>query len=230
MSDIAPAVATCPRCGLDQPATLFTSVNADEIPAQHAAILDGTFEERACEGCGHPFRPEHRLLYTQASAQAWIVVYPLAERRAFGQIERVVGEVLDRELAAAPPVAQRALRAVRRRLVFGQHMLSEAARLLHAGVDPALLECAKLFAARQALPHLMPLGPFELCFERFGEAGALVCGVHRLGDGQRADVMTLPAEALAEVRGMQPELERLYPELFTRPYVSASRYLYGALV
>jgi CpXC motif protein len=228
MSDIKPALVACPRCGAERSATLFTSLNADLIEAQHAAILDGSFERLECGACGHAFRPEHRLLYTQLSARTWIVLYPLAQWPAFRALEPAVASELDRELATAPPIVAQLLRGVRRRLVFGQHALTEAARVLAAGLDPALLECLKLVVARDHLGRLMAAGPFELCFERSGDE-RLVLGVHALAGGDRVDELDVPASALSDLRPLRPELSAQYPALFEGLYASATRYLFSAL-
>lgn len=227
MSELAPAVAACPRCGAEHAATVFRSLNGDVVAAQRVAILDGHFERRPCPRCGHEFRPEHNLLYTQPSARAWIVMYPRAERSGYAALERAVAAVVEREIGAAAPVAATALRGLRPRLVFGQHMLSEAVRSIEAGLDPALLECAKILAVRRHLDAFLPLGPFELCFERIAEDGRLGCGAHALDGGERRGEVLLPADAIAEVRAMQPDLEARWPSLFHDPYVSMARVLYG---
>jgi hypothetical protein len=53
------------------------------------------------------------------------------------------------------------------------------------------------------------------------------CGVVGLQREQRLGELMLPADAIAEVRASQAQLEALHPELFGRPYVSACRYLMG---
>jgi hypothetical protein len=229
MSDLYLTSISCPRCHEDQRATLFRSVNADFIEAQVQTILDGSFEHTTCARCGHAFRPEHPMLYVHYTARTWIVMHPLADRRRFAALEPAVVAAVERQFAAAPPAVAANLRGVRPRLVFGQHMLSEAVRVARAGLDPALLECAKLFTVRRQLALLMPLGPFELCFERYDDAGALACTVHALATGERTGEIALAADVLAEVRAVQPDLEQMYPDLFAKPYVSASRYLFGDL-
>jgi hypothetical protein len=219
---------SCPACAVVQEHRLFESLNGDRVPAQVRRILEGTFELIECTACAAPFRPEHRMLFSHLSRRAWIVMFPLVEREEFAILERGVTLTLERNFGAAPPVVAEQVSGLRPRIVFGQHMLSDAVRAVDAGLDPALLEAAKLFAFRRHLAQLMPHGPTELCFEGFAPAddGRLRFGVHRLRDGRRVDALALPADAIAEVRAGQDDVERELPDLF-QPYASASRYLYG---
>ena len=135
--------------------------------------------------------------------------------------------VMERAFTGAAPAVFEAVRGVRPRLVFGQLMLTEALRVLRAGLTPALLECAKLLALRRNLAAMMPYGASQLLFEQYEEDGRLRCGVHNLESGQRLGELLLPADAIAEARASSAQLEGLYPKLFGRPYVSACRYLAG---
>jgi hypothetical protein len=224
MSELEPGVITCPRCPASWSAALFRSVDADTIPVQVDAILDGSFEHMTCAACGHGFRPEHPLLFASHARRLWIVMLPLADRRGFATLERDVERVIADGVAAAAPLVAERLRGLRPRLVFGQHMLSEAVRAAHAGLDASLLECAKLLAVRRNLPAMLAYGPFELCFERF-EGSVPICAVHAVPSGVRAAEIALPGEILAEANARQAELRAAFPDLFERPYVSASRYL-----
>ena len=225
MSDIAPAEVSCPRCGQAQRATLWTSLDVDAVAAQREALREGCFEACSCAGCGLEFRPEHRLLVTLPADRIFLVMVPPAERASFAALEVLVEQVVARELAAAPPIAAERLRGVRPRLVFGQHGLTEAVRIIEAGLDPALLECAKLMAIRAALGGLLPYGPFELTFVEQGADGRLRLLVRRLADAAVVDELMLPAAALEEVAAARAELADRFPELFERPYVAACRYL-----
>lgn len=229
MSKISPTVVFCPRCGAKQRARLFDSLNADRVPAQVELVLAGTFERVDCE-CGHQYRPEHPMLYAHFTARLWIVMHPRTDRPRFATIERGVQLVMAEQLGAAPPVVASGTSGVRPRLVFGQHMLTEAVRVAHAGLAPAILECAKLMALRRDLGWLMGREPVELCFEQVASSGDLVHGVHALASGERIDTLTLPAGILAEAQGARPVLEQSFPDLFRQPYVSACRYLYGATI
>ncbi len=229
MSSLSEHRVSCPECGHAQPAELFDSLNGERVAAQVDDILAGTFEQQECEACGLLFRPEHPMLYSELAARTWLVMHPPAERARFAQIERGVALVMERAFAEAAPAVREAVSGVRPRLVFGQRMLTEAVRALRAGLPQALLECAKLLALRRDLPALLAFGESQLLFEEIEEDGRLRCGVYQLGANaageRRLGEKKLPADAIAEARASQAELESLYPELFARPFVSASRYL-----
>lgn len=123
------------------------------------------------------------------------------------------------------------LAQVKPRLVFGQFLLSEAVRAVELGLDAALLECAKMFTWRRNLGRLMALGPHELVFRGFadevGPEGGLLLAVRRLGDSKILDELVMPPRVLEEVAEERATLEAQLPDLFARPYVSATRYLFG---
>lgn len=229
MSHLASESVSCPVCGVEQQMTLFRSLNGERVPAQVQLLLDGSFERHACASCGRDFRPEHRMLYAHVAARVWVVMYPLADRPRFATLEHGLALVFAHNVAHAPELVGEFLAQARPRLVFGQHMLSESVRIAHGGVDPALLECAKLLAYRRNLATLLPHGPAELCYEGTAEEGALRLAIHRLGDGRRAGELRVAGEAMQEVASARAEFAERYPELFARPYVSATRYLFGAM-
>lgn len=224
MSQLIPSIVSCPRCGAAWSDELFSCVDADSNPFQVDAILDGSFERARCSGCSLAFRPEHAMLFVCHSRRLWIAMQPAADRRRFAGLERDVARVIVDNLAQAAPVAGAGLAGIRPRLVFGQHMLSEAVRVAWAGLDPELLECAKLLTVRRNLPALIQHGPFELCFERL-DGATPICGVHALPGGERLAELALTRDALSEAQASQSALQAMFPELFERPYVSATRYL-----
>jgi hypothetical protein len=229
MSQIKQQLVTCPECGFVEERTLFASLNGERVPAQVPHLLDDTFEEQVCAQCGLCFRPEHELLYSHFPLRIWIVMLPRPLRQGYAALEAALLTQFAAPFAEAPPLVSAGLAGVRPRLVFGQSFLSEAVRAVELGLDPALLECAKMFFFRRNLPRLMPLGPHELTFRGYGpDGGGLQVAVRRLDDGAMLDELTMPASLLDEVAAERGELTARYPELFERPYVSASRYLYGA--
>jgi hypothetical protein len=228
MSERSESRVTCPRCRATWTAGLFTSLDADTIAVQVEAILDGRFERMAC-ACGHAFRPEHRMLFVSHERRLWIVMHPLAERPAFAGLEREVAQVIAASIARAAPAAAEQLQGLRPRLVFGHHMLSEAVRVAYAGLDAAMLECAKLLTVRRNLAALMRHGPFELCFEQL-DGKVAKCGVVSLPAGERVGEMAVAADVMDEVRDHRTDLEASFPEIFVNPYMSATRYLLAATV
>ena len=228
MSELSESRVTCRHCGAGWTARLFTSVDADTIPVQVEAIHDGRFERLAC-ACGHAFRPEHRMLFVSHERRLWIVMHPLAERPAFAALEGEVAQVIAATIARAAPAAVEQLQGLRPRLVFGQHMLSEAVRVAYAGLDAAMLECAKLLTVRRNLAALMKHGPFELCFERL-DGKVPKCGVVALPAGERVGEMAIAADVWDEVHDHRTDLEESFPEMFVGPYMSATRYLLAATV
>jgi hypothetical protein len=227
MSQVATESVMCPSCCESYDQTVFRSLNGERIPAQVQRLLDGTFELITC-ACGHSHRPEHRMLYSHYALRTWIAMYPRAQRDQFAMLEHGIQLVFDRDFRAAPPTIAAGLRGVLPRLVFGQAALSEAVRVSEAGLEPALLECAKLLLVRRNLAAALAHGPAELMFEGVTSDHLLQFGILELGSGTRRDTLTAPRDLLDEVNAVQRELATEYPELFARPYVSATRYLFGA--
>lgn len=226
MSKVQTHPVTCPHCAHAWSARVFDSLNGDRIPAQVHDILAGTFERQPCPRCGTELRPEHPMLYAAYAARTWIVMHPPVDRARYAVIERGVELVIDRNFRTAASLVAEGVLGVRPQLVFGQRLLTEALRARHAGIVPALLECAKLFHWRRNLGELMRYGPSQLVFEDLDDTGRLRCGIHNLETDRRLGELHLARDAIAEVRASQDALEATYPALFTQPYVSACRYLY----
>ena len=176
MSQLAPRVVTCPRCGTTESMALFTSVDADTIQPQVDDIVAGTFEQKTCASCANVYQPEHPLLFASHARRVWIVMHPLADRRDYATLEPEVERVIAENFAAAAAIAAERLRGVRPRLVFGQHMLAEAVRASYAGLDAALFECAKLLSIRRKPPGADNARPVRAVLpERFADGGARRC-------------------------------------------------------
>lgn len=228
MSAFLSTTVTCPHCQTHQPRPICQSLNLDYLPDGLEDIAADRFELEPCIACDTHFRIEHPMLLSSPARRLWIVMHPLADRPRFAALERAVEDIFTDAINTAPPVLRALLRAVRPRLVFGHHMLAEAARATGARIEPVVLECAKLLAVRREIRQLMRPMPFELCFERFDDDGRLMMALHDIATGARHDAIELPPDALSEAREALPTFEALYPALFARPYVSASRCLYAS--
>jgi hypothetical protein len=227
MSQIATESIMCPSCCESHELTVFRSLNGERIPAQVARLLDGSFELTTC-ACGHAFRPEHRMLYSHYALRTWIAMYPRGDRDRFAMLEHGIQLVFEQDFRGAPPMVAAGLRGVRPRLVFGQAALSEAVRVSEAGLEPALFECAKLLLFRRNLARTVAYGPAELIYEGVTTDDLLQFGIVELTSGTRCDTLTASRDLLDEVGAVHDELVPRYPDLFTRPYISATRYLFGA--
>lgn len=264
MSQLEAETVACPACGAAQQAQVFRSLNGERVPEQVDRVLAGTFEAITC-ACGHEFRIEHTMLYTHYPLRTWIVMHPPVDRSRFASIEHGVLLVFERDFRAAPAPVAVGLRGVRPRLVFGQAALSEAVRVAQSGLDPIVLECAKLLVFRRNLglmldgapaellfegavsPELPPAAPTEAPAETTAEAPVetteapaeataptdapaplLQFGLIELTTGRRRGALTVAADILDEVAQTLPEWSSRYPDLFARPYLSATRYLFGA--
>ncbi|MGE0868182.1 MAG: CpXC domain-containing protein [Kofleriaceae bacterium] len=220
----------CAHCGEYQTARVYESLNGDRIAHAVEAVLDGSFEQLTCQRCDRVWRPEHVMLFSQFTRGVWIVMYPVTNRMHFELLETGVAQVIQRNFDESPALIADDVRHARPRLVFGQHMLSEAVRMTTLELAPALVECAKLLTVRRRLAELTRWGVFELALEQLDDRGDLACGVHALPAGTRLGSVTIARDTVEEARANQSTFEQQYPELFHRPYVSASRYLYGARI
>jgi len=218
----------CPGCGAAREYRIFRSLNGERIASQVRRLLDGTFERVRCTACGLPFRLEHRMLYAHYALRTWVVMFSPGDRSHYDGLEHDVERLFAQSFAGAPGLVAAGLRGVRPRLVFGQHALSEAVRVVEASMDPALLECAKLVVFRRSLATLIGHGPVELCYEgRRRGSDDLRMGVYALRTAARVGEVDVASRLVIEIEARKAELEELYPALFTKPYVSATRYLFG---
>lgn len=247
MSRIQPSVVSCPRCAHTVPAQLFSSLSADRSPAQLQAILDSEFERQRCPGCGLSFQPEHPVLLVSFDRKFWVQQLPPQQRSDYRAQEQQLlrlhrrlsaagparmPETTSDEVEAAPvsPARSHDLTFLRPRLVFGQHFLAECVRAQRCGLDWAALEVVKLHTYLLRLGELGRLGPAELCWEGSEANGTLRFGVYSLGSSQRLQTCVQPFDELSPRLPDAAASVARYPELYTLPYVSATRYLFGSAV
>jgi hypothetical protein len=228
MSQATVCARACPACGHEEAGQRFTSLNADLLPARRQEILRGEFAQVRCAACGHGWQEEHELLYVELSTGAWILMEPPSRRARFATWERGIALLLARHFEGAPEALRASLAQVRPRLVFGQAGLTEALRLQEAGLDAATVECLKLMIIQRELPSFLAKGPAQLLFEAVEGGQRLRFALARLPDGAPLGALGAPLEALREVEARREALSQTWPALFTQPYVSATRYLFGA--
>lgn len=229
MSTLTSDLVRCPRCSAPHALRRFESLSIDLLPELLEDILAARFARLQC-ACGHTFQAEHPMLLVSHKHKLWIVLHPLADRRHFARLERAVEAMFAEHFARSPAVLAPELASVRPRLVFGQPLLAEALRVALSELSPAVFECAKLLWLRQHLadqPELFAMPPVQLVFQDLTLEGALRCTLCDVATGAALGEISISAELLTAAAAMRETFERQYPELFIRPYASASRYLLG---
>lgn len=136
MSQLAPGVGTCPRCGAQWASAVFSSIDADTIPIQVNAILDGTFESRACQSCGASFRAEHPMLFVSHARRLWIVMHPLADRVGYASLEPAVESTIMDTIEQAAPVVEDGHAVIYARADVPPHAIADEAIHLIQLNDP----------------------------------------------------------------------------------------------
>lgn len=227
MSKIKSLSHVCLACQTPYDVTVFESLNLDRIPQQLPHLLDGSFERQPCPACATVQRPEHDMLLTWPSRRLWLVMMPRDARDQLSRLEPEVEQRFAREWQQLPAVAKPLLEGVIPQLVFGQSCLNERLRAVSSGIPLVELECVKLLLYRRSLARLFPLGPVELLLDRF-RSGGLTLGIYELRTLRRRGELDVSADAFEEVRANRVGFERRFPQLFGRPYLSASRCLFGA--
>jgi hypothetical protein len=225
MSRFEPQTVTCPDCGHAQQVEIYVSINADRMREATSQLIDGSWEHFACQACGHGFRIDHRLLYTDLPQKRWIVQYPWDQRTRYHQLEEEAARVFRVEYLERPPEGVRLqAEGISPRICFGRGELAEKLALWQHDLDDRALESCKLVLFRNHLDQLFPLGPCELQLTSIGPEGLTFLLVS-LASGTPIDRMQVP---VAEYRRVADDLDAFrpaFPDLFDHAYVNASRYL-----
>jgi len=144
MSTWMRAGLACPACGGGVETPIAKGVHASRAPQTRAAILDGTLHRMQCTHCAAAIVIDAELLYTDFARGHWVQVGAAADLARWPTIERDALAGFQRWLTAtSPAIAPEAARFTVR-VVLGLDELRERLLLWDAGLDDALVECAKL--------------------------------------------------------------------------------------
>jgi hypothetical protein len=142
----------CPACGTNVEFEASDSVNAERRPDLRAAIVDGTFQARACPSCGKSFRLDPLLTYIDLGNRQWILVQPAEGLERWPELEEQARRTFDLAFGDAAPRPARAVGAgIRPRIAFGWPALREKLLCADLGLDDASLEVLKC-ALLRSLP------------------------------------------------------------------------------
>jgi hypothetical protein len=149
MSRFLTQSVSCPSCGESVEFDAVVSVNADRRPDLRAAILDGSFQRRACPKCGVDFRLDPEMSYLDVGRGQWLAAFPIARLADWKAVEEQTRATFARAYGAQAPAAARAIGAgLRARLTFGWAALREKLLAAEHQLDDITLELVKIAMLR----------------------------------------------------------------------------------
>lgn len=158
MSLFQPINLTCPNCGDLITMEAVGSVNADRRPDFRDAIMEDSFQDVTCGGCGQSFRLQPDFNYLDAGRGQWIAGMPANRMPEYLLAEDEVGNLFEQSYGGKAPAAARAVGdGLDVRLTFGWPAIREKLLAREHGLDDVVLEMAKLDMLRR-MPSA-PLGP-----------------------------------------------------------------------
>jgi CpXC protein len=201
----------CP-CGHAFDARLVRGANVMRSGALREAALTGTLNTPTCPACGVARPADASVVYADFARGHWIAVARESALANWGQIERAA---VDAFRSCLDTIVARDLPAMHVRVVFDLDELRERLVIWDAGLDDAVVECAKLSCLAED-PALR--GP---------EGRIRVTGV--AGDGalaMRSDrgTWTVPRTVIDAI-AVDESWRLRFPALFEPGFVSIDRYL-----
>jgi hypothetical protein len=217
----------CPKCETPVPFDLVHSVNADRRPDLRAAILDRSFQKKACPACGYAFRVEPEFTYQHLQAGQFIVVWPAAARAQWQEHEAHSRAAFDKSYGAgAPPEARKLGERLRPRCVFGWAALNEKLIAAEAGIDDHTLELAKIGVVRNQ-PEFDLSGERELRLVNLKGDALLIGWIDTAGD-QLVELLSVPSHVIAEIEAEPTAWAALREDIGAGLYVDMQRALVAA--
>lgn len=215
----------CPHCGAVQEAKVFVSVNGARIKDAADRIIEGRWGEMSCLKCGGRYRHDAPMLFADIPGGLWVVQYDASDRGRFVVLEEEADAIFQREFMERPPAAIREqARTVRRRICFGRRQLAEKLLLRRHGLDDRLVECLKLVLMREYVSDLLAFGPAEYSVRQV-EPNRLDLSAFPIGDGRPLFELKVERPTLDEITQDMERFRAAFPDLFSKLYVSASRYV-----
>src|ERR1039458_8588962 len=126
MSLFHPANLICSKCGAQTEVQRNASVNVDRRPDLRVAILDGSFQSKACGKCGTELRLPPHLTLLDLGRNQWIMAEPASLLEQWREVEADASSTYAETFGdKAPPSARELAKDLTPRLVFGWPALRE---------------------------------------------------------------------------------------------------------
>ena len=149
MSLFHPANLICSKCGAQTEVQRNASVNVDRRPDLRVAILDGSFQSKACGKCGTELRLPPHLTLLDLGRNQWIMAEPASLLEQWREVEADASSTYAETFGdKAPPSARELAKDLTPRLVFGWPALREKLICSDLAVDDTTLELLKMSVMR----------------------------------------------------------------------------------
>jgi len=204
----------CPECSHAFLARTLEAANAARLVHLREAIIARELNRATCPRCLTEIVIERPMIYSDLERGEWIAVRRADELASWREHELAVRDSFRRHgREGAPPAIRTLCRQVRVRVVFGYDDLRDKVLAWTAGLDDAMVECAKLWALRD---RIILANPLQRVLLDEVENDELV-----LRSGQ----YTARIARAAVLRLDRVDLSARYPALFEEGFVSVTRLL-----
>jgi endogenous inhibitor of DNA gyrase (YacG/DUF329 family) len=203
MSMFQETAVACPMCGSEVEFEVVQSVNVDRRPELRAAILDGSFQRKACPSCGKQFRVEPELVYMDLQRGQYLGAWPATRRHDWKALAAQTRKTFDDALGSNAPASARKLgQAVQVRAVFGWWALAEKILARQLGIDDCTLEAAKLAVMRTQEESPLP-GHSELRLVREQDGDLIFAWLGSPGGGgEQTPPMRVPRQLINDIEAV----------------------------
>ncbi len=206
MSTFRPHVVACGTCDTRFDVQVLEGLHISRLPAQRAAILDGTFHAFACPTCFATTVVLTPAIYTDFEHGQYIAVEIDGDWRAHRERHRAV---FDETFVLGPAITVDLSRSITCRLVLGYRALREKLLLADAGLDDRVFEAMKAVFVGD---HRWPMR-----LSRVLHGGHLLCELRRPDGG--AGWHTFTRDEYASALESRTTLLARYPWLNEEWYV-----------
>jgi hypothetical protein len=209
MSIFREETIACPACGTEVEFDLVQSVSADRRPDLRDAILDGSFQRKACPSCGKGFRVEPEFVYMDFGRSQYIGAWPTTRRHEWQACAAQTRATFDDAMGKNAPASAR--------------KLGDKLQCVRCSAGPPWSrKCSRASSASTTARFVGDGSSSAVMRQRGGRAGcraprsfALVGAqdndpLHRMGRArrrrrQRRPWLRVPRPALRRHRGAEPE-------------------------
>jgi CpXC protein len=210
MSIFQETAVACPMCGSELEFELVQSVSADRRPELREAILDGSFQRKACPSCGKRLRVEPELVYMDFQRGQYLGAWPATRRHEWKALAAQTRKTFDDALGKNAPASARKLgQGMQLRAVFGWWALAEKILARQLGIDDCTLEAAKLAVMRTQDESPLP-GDSELRLlrEQDGDLIFAWVGSHG-GSDEQPPQMRVPRQLIGDIEAAPDQWQAL---------------------